>query len=169
MLPTHEHAHTHVRTRSRKVTYSSKQVGHSRQSILGGGCPCRLSRGEHVRRAPFLTVLGTHRISRSLPTPRSACQPAPPLPQWLPVPRHPHRPRNQTTHAHVACCVGVTLHRMRVTGILWERLAVGRAVASARSTRCSRARRSRVDDTISGLAAGHSGHAHPHSVHAQRS
>ena len=50
---------------------------------------------------------------------------------------------------------------MRVTGTLWERLAVGRAVASARSTRCSRARRSRVDDTISGLAAGHSGHAHP--------
>ena len=26
--------------------------------------------------------------------------------------------------------------------------------------RCSRARRSRVDDTISGLAAGHSGHVH---------
>jgi hypothetical protein len=37
MLPTHERAHTHVRTRPRKVTYSSKQGEHSRQSILGGG------------------------------------------------------------------------------------------------------------------------------------
>jgi len=48
-------------------------------------------------------------------------------------------------------------------------------------SRSSRAQRSRVDDTIIGLAAGHSGHAHPpacvpdgfpetaHSVHAQRS
>jgi hypothetical protein len=38
-IPTHERAHTHVRTRPRKVTYSFKQVGHSRQSILGGVVP----------------------------------------------------------------------------------------------------------------------------------
>jgi len=36
-LTTHERAHTHVRTRPREVTYSSKQGEHSRQSILGGG------------------------------------------------------------------------------------------------------------------------------------
>jgi len=45
-----------------------------------------------------------------------------------PAPRHTHRPCNQTLHAHAACCVGVTFHRMRVTGVLWESLAVGRAV-----------------------------------------
>jgi hypothetical protein len=39
--------------------------------------------------------------------------------------------RVQTPHAHAACC---TLHRMRVAGILWKSLVVGRAVASARST-----------------------------------
>jgi hypothetical protein len=39
--------------------------------------------------------------------------------------------RVQTPHAHAACC---TLHRMRVAGILWESLVVGRVVASARST-----------------------------------
>ena len=38
-IPTHERAHTHVRTRPRKVTYSFKQVGHSRQRILGGVVP----------------------------------------------------------------------------------------------------------------------------------
>jgi len=50
------------------------------------------------------------------------------------------RPRTTLTpskHAHAACC---TLHRMRVTGILWKSLAVGRAVASARSTDAGRRR-----------------------------
>ena len=70
MLPTHERAHTHVRTRPRKVTYSFKQVGHSRQSILGGGCPCILCPVRNVVRcASFLTVLGIHCISRSFPLP----------------------------------------------------------------------------------------------------
>ena len=45
MLPTHEHAHTHVRTRPRKVTYSSKQTLESildiaaRQGARGWGIP----------------------------------------------------------------------------------------------------------------------------------
>jgi len=50
----------------------------------------------------------------------------------VPAQRHTQWPRNQTSHEHAACCVGVTLHRMRVKGIRWLRLAVGRAVASAR-------------------------------------
>ena len=37
--------------------------------------------------------------------------------------------RVQTQHAHAACC---TLQRMRVAGILWKSLVVGRAVASTR-------------------------------------
>ena len=41
-----------------------------------------------------------------------------------------HWQRNQTSHEHAACCVGVTIHRMRVKGIRWGRVAVGRAVAS---------------------------------------
>ena len=45
----HERAHTHARTRPRKVTYSSSE--------------------ERLRLAPFLTVLGTHSISRSFPLP----------------------------------------------------------------------------------------------------
>jgi hypothetical protein len=105
MLPTHERAHTHVRTRSRKVTYSSKQVGHSRQSILGGGCPCRLSSGEHVRRAPFLTVLGTHRISRSLPHPS---QRMPASPAAAPVAAGPAPPastaQSNNTRARSMLC-----------------------------------------------------------------
>jgi len=139
MLSTHERAHTHVRTRSRKVTYSSKQEGHSRQNILGGVVPADFPVGTcETRTIPDSS--GTHRISRSLPHPRSACQLAPPPPQWPPAPRHTQRPRNQTSHTHVACCVGVT----RVTGILWERLAVGRAVACVRSTDAGHGRRNGV-------------------------
>jgi hypothetical protein len=37
IVTTHERAHTHARTRPRKVTYSSKQAEHSRQNILGEG------------------------------------------------------------------------------------------------------------------------------------
>ena len=71
MLPAHECAHTHAHTRPRKVTYSSKQAKHSRQSILGGGCPCILCPVRNVVRcASFLTVLGIHCISRSFPLPR---------------------------------------------------------------------------------------------------
>jgi len=46
------------------------------------------------------------------------------------APRHTQWPRNQTSHEDAACCVGVTLHRMRVKGIRWGRVAVGRVVAS---------------------------------------
>jgi len=58
--------------------------------------------------------------------------PGSPAAALVPAPRHTQWPRNQTSHEHAACCVGVTLHRMRVKGIRWLRLAVGRAVASAR-------------------------------------
>ena len=106
-----------------------------------------LSSGEHVRREPFLTVLGTHSISRSLTLPPQRMPASPPAAPAAAGPApHAHpaaskRSRNQTPHAHAACCVGVTLHRMRVAGILWERLAVGRAIASARSTDAGRKRR----------------------------
>jgi hypothetical protein len=75
-----------------------------------------LSSGERRRRAPFLTVLWTHCISRSrsFPFPRIACQPAPPPPPRLPAPRHTHtqpcpsrRQRQQVPHVHAARCVGV--------------------------------------------------------------
>jgi hypothetical protein len=88
--------------------------------------------------------------------------------------------RVQTPHAHAACC---TLHRMRVVGILWKSLVVGRAVASARSTDAGRrspsptrrhsteagqratlrgrARRSRAYGTTSGPAADHCDQAQP--------
>ena len=81
MLPTHERAHTHARTRPRKVTYSSKQAEHCRQSILGRDCPCRLCPVRNIWRcAPFLKALGTHCIIRSAPRPptRSAYSPASP-------------------------------------------------------------------------------------------
>ena len=93
-----------------------------------------LSSGEHVRREPFLTVLGTHSISRSLALPPQRMPARPPAAPAAAGPApHAHpavskRSRNQTPHAHAACCVSVTLHRMRVAGILWKRLAVGRAV-----------------------------------------
>ena len=57
IVTTHERAHTHARTRPRKVTYSSKQAEHSRRNIIGGGgltLPT-LSSDERRRRAPFLT------------------------------------------------------------------------------------------------------------------
>ena len=56
--------------------------------------------------------------------------PGSPAAALVPAPRHTQWPRNQTSHEHAACCVGVTLHRMRVKGIRWGRVAVGRAVAS---------------------------------------
>ena len=121
MLPTHERAHTHARTRPRKVTYSSKQAEHCRQSILGRDCPCRLCPVRNlVRCASFLTVLGIHCISRSFPLPpqcmlaslAAVTVVAGPAPHAHPVASHAHPvssklPRNQTPHAYAAFCVGV--------------------------------------------------------------
>ncbi len=93
--------------------------------------------------ASFLTVLRTHRISRSLPLPpqRIPASPAVVPAAAGPSPHaHPATskcPRNRKPHAHAACC---TLHRVRVAGILWKSLAVGRAVASAQSTDAGRRR-----------------------------
>ena len=52
------------------MTYSSKHAEHFKQSILGGGLSLQtLSSEERLRLALFLTVLGTHCISRSFPLP----------------------------------------------------------------------------------------------------
>ena len=131
MLPTHDRAHTHARTRPRKVTYSSKQTEHSRQSILGGDCPCRLCPVRNVVRcASFLTVLGTQCISRSFSLPPQ-CMLASlaAVSVWrLPAPRHTHtqsRPsgcaikrHTRTQHAVWASpqSRSARLHRMRVAG-----------------------------------------------------
>jgi hypothetical protein len=89
-----------LRIRMRTQTCSSfKQTEHSR----GGLSLQTLSSEERLRCAPFLTVLGTHCVSRSFPLP----------PQCIAGPAsHAHpvaskRPRNQTPHAYAAFCVGV--------------------------------------------------------------
>jgi len=72
-----------------------------------------LSSGERWRLAPFLTVLGTHCISRSFPLPPQLMQGSPAAASVVPGPApHAHpaaskRPRNQTPHVHAAHCVGV--------------------------------------------------------------
>ena len=133
-VTTHEHTHTHVRTRPRKVTYSFKQVGHSRQSILGGVVPVVDVR-EGAKR-PWMRIIPDspdNTPHQSKPLPHSAVYTSQPRRRLRGRrPRATRTPsRVQTPHAHVACC---TLHRMRVAGILWESLVVGRVVASARST-----------------------------------
>jgi hypothetical protein len=76
---------------------------------------------------------------QSKPLPHSATHTS--QPRRRPRGRRPRATRTpshvQTPHAHAACC---TLHRMRVAGILWKSLVVGRAVASARSTDAGRRR-----------------------------
>ena len=72
-----------------------------------------LSSEERLRRAPFLTVLGTHCISRNFPLPpqrmlaslTAVSVAAGPASHAHPVASK--RPRNQTPHAYAACCVGV--------------------------------------------------------------
>jgi len=122
-----------------------------------------LSSGERRRRAPFLTVLWTHCISRSrsFPFPRIACQPAPPPPPRLPALRHTHtqpcpsgsasKYHMYTQHAvwaspHLRC----GLHRMRVAGIRWKGFAAdpGRRSAMDHSVR---AQRSRAEDTSAAM------------------
>jgi hypothetical protein len=72
-----------------------------------------LSSDERRRRAPFLTVLGTHCISRSFPLPPQRMPASPAAASAAPGPApHAHpaaskRPRNQTPHVHAARCVGV--------------------------------------------------------------
>jgi len=108
-------ARTHnARTRPRKVTYSSKQAEHSRRNILGGLTLPTLSSDERRRRrAPFLTVLGTHCISRSFPLPSQRMSASPAAASAAPGPAaHAHpaaskRPCNQTPHVPAARCVGV--------------------------------------------------------------
>jgi hypothetical protein len=66
----HAYPHTPTRIRMRTHTCSSfKQTEHAR----GGLSLQTLSSEERLRCAPFLTVLGTHCISRISPSPRSAC------------------------------------------------------------------------------------------------
>jgi len=121
--------------------------------------------------------------------PPSACQPAPPLPPLSPAQRHTHtqqRPngraiKHHTRTQHSVCAPsqsgGAHPQRMRVTWeysvsvllsdaplrrrhALVDNDAVDDMPGSCRVTSAQpRAWRSRVDDTISCLAVGHSGHA----------
>jgi hypothetical protein len=90
---------------------------------MGGGLSLQtLSSEERLRRAPFLTVLGTHSVSRSFPLPPQRMLASLAAVSVVAGPAsHAHpvaskRPRNQTPHAYAASCVSVTLHRMRVAG-----------------------------------------------------
>ena len=111
----HTHAYPHTRIRMRTHTrILFKQTEHRR----GGVSLQTLSSEERLRRAPFLTVLGTHCISRSFPLPpqRMPASPASASEAPGPVPHaHPatsKRPRNQTPHVHAARCVGVPAFAM---------------------------------------------------------
>ena len=108
----HAHAYPHTPTRIRMRTHtcsSFKQTGHCR----GGLSLQTLSSEERLRRAPFLTVLGTHCISRSFPLPpqrmlaslAAVSVAAGPASHAHPV--SSKLPRNQTPHAYAAFCVGV--------------------------------------------------------------
>ena len=89
---TRTHTPTRIRMRTRNCI-SFKHTDHARGERGGGGwgCPCRLcpTCEERLRRAPLLTVLGTHRISRSFP---------------LPPQRMLARPPDPTPHAYIALC-----------------------------------------------------------------
>jgi hypothetical protein len=72
-----------------------------------------LSSEEHARLAPFLTVLGTHHISRILPhppqrmpaSPAAAPAAASPPSLWTPAPRHTHtQSRPSTTRVCSMLC-----------------------------------------------------------------
>ena len=108
----HAYAYPHTPTRIRMRTHtcsSFEQTGHCR----GGLSLQTLSSEERLRHAPFLTVLGTHCISRSFPLPpqrmlaslAAVSVAAGPASHAHPVASK--RPRNQTPHAYAACCVGV--------------------------------------------------------------
>jgi hypothetical protein len=182
MLPTYERAHTHVRTRPRKAADSSKQAGHSRQSILGGVVPADpVQRGtcETMRNvlgcASFLTVLRAHRISRSLfliPQ-RIPASPAVVPAAAGPAPHaRPAASKHHTRMQHAAPCIacGSREYSGRVLlsdvpspphevptpadGHLHLPDAIRQRQAVERPRR-GRARRSRADGTISGLAVGH--------------
>ena len=142
-----------LRIRMRTQTCSSfKQTEHSR----GGLSLQTLSSEERLRCAPFLTVLGTHSISRSFPLPpqrmlaslAAVSVAAGPAPHAHPVASK--RLRNQTPHAHAAC---------GSRGLLWKRLSVGRAAATARSTD-SGVRRPQMADGREG-AGGEIGQSSP--------
>jgi hypothetical protein len=84
----HAHAYPHTPTRIRMRTHtcsSFKQTGHCRGALSLQ----TLSSEERLRRAPFLTVLGTHCNSRSFP---------------LPPQRMLARPPDPTPHTYIALC-----------------------------------------------------------------
>ena len=120
------HAHTRPRAYACGRTLAARS---SRQTMLGGGLSLQtLSSEERLRCAPFLTVLGTHCISRSFPLPpqrmlaslAAVSVAAGPASHAHPVASK--RPRNQTAHAYAVFCGAcpqsrsARLHRMRVAG-----------------------------------------------------
>ena len=112
----------------------------SRQSILGGDCPCRLCPVRNVVRcASFLTVLGIHCISRSFPLPPQ-CMLASLAAMSLVRPRVTRTPsraqaatQSNTTRARSTLCRRPRSHAAPASiahgprGILWKRPAAGRA------------------------------------------
>ncbi len=150
----HAHAYPHTPTRIRMRTHtcsSFKQTGHCR----GGLSLQTLSSEERLRRAPFLTVLGTHCISRSFPLPpqrmlaslAAVSVAAGPASHAHPVASK--RPRNQTPHAYAAFRVGVTLPRMRVAGNTLEA-----SCCRTRRRRCAKHRLRRPPAADGGWARG---------------
>ena len=101
-------AHTRPRAYACGRTLAARS---SRQTMLGGGLSLQtLSSEERLRCAPFLTVLGTHSISRSFPLPPQRMLASPAAASTAAGPAtHVHpaaskRPLNQTPHAHAARC-----------------------------------------------------------------
>jgi hypothetical protein len=156
----HAHAYPHTPTRIRMRTHtcsSFKQTGHCR----GGLSLQTLSSEERLRRAPFLTVLGTHCISRSFPLPpqrmlaslAAVSVAAGPASHAHPVASK--RPRNQTAHAYAVCCGAcpqsrsARLHRMRVAGNTLEA-----SCCRTRRRRCAKHRLRRPPAADGGWARG---------------
>ena len=116
----------YVYTHTRPRAYTCGRIlaaRSSRQTMIGGGLSLQtLSSEERLRHAPFLTVLGTHSVSRSFPlSPQrmlaslaTVSVAAGPVSHAHPVTSKLQR--NQTPHAYAACYVSVTLHCMRVAG-----------------------------------------------------
>jgi hypothetical protein len=135
-------SYARARTHTCPLAYASARTlaaRESRQNIPGGGCPCRLCPVRNVWRcAPFLTVLGTHCISRSFPLPPQCMLASLAAVSVVAGPASHAAAQSNTTRVRSILC-GRPLSRAVPAsiacgsrGILWKRLVVGRAAAAAR-------------------------------------